>query len=154
MGRLLTALGKQTADLGVALGYHNHMGNLGQSPEDVARVLDAADPRYVKLELDIAHYQAAGGDPAVAVTQYADRLLFLHLKDLERPAPGRGPESYRFVELGRGSVDVAAVLRALGRARFDGWCIVELDGVTDPGRSAKESALISRRFLESNGQTV
>jgi inosose dehydratase len=30
MGRLLTELGRRTADLGIPLGYHNHMGNLAR----------------------------------------------------------------------------------------------------------------------------
>ncbi|MCC6241394.1 MAG: sugar phosphate isomerase/epimerase [Gemmatimonadaceae bacterium] len=154
MGRALTELGKRTADLGVTLGYHNHMGNLGQAPEEVARVLDAADMKYVKLELDIAHFAAAGGDAAAAVRRYADHLLFVHLKDLLRPAPGGRPESYRFVELGRGQANVGAVLAELVRAKFGGWAIVELDSVTDPLRTAKASAQISKQFLEANGFTV
>ena len=155
MGRLLTEIGRRTADLGVAVGYHNHMGALGQSPDEVARVLDAADPRYVKLELDIAHYQAAGGDPAKAVRDYHDRLLFLHLKDLQwLPPTATAAHPYRFVELGRGVVNVNTVLAELDRAQFGGWAIVELDAVTDAKRSAKESALISRSYLESNGYTI
>lgn len=151
MGRLLTEIGRRTADLGIPLGYHNHMGNLGQSPDEVARVLDAADARYVQLELDVAHYQAAGGDPVAAVNQHAGRLLFLHLKDLQRPRPGGPPDSYRFVELGRGSVNLLGVLHALDKAGFDGWAIVELDAVTDPSRTPAASALIARQFIESNG---
>jgi inosose dehydratase len=151
MGRRLTELGQRTADLGVALGYHNHMGNLGQAPEEVERVLSAADTRFVKLELDIAHWQAAGGDPVAAVREYRDQLLFLHLKDLQRPAPGRPAGSYRFVELGAGEVNVAGVLDALIAIGFDGWSIVELDAVTDTARSAKDSAVISKEFLRSRG---
>ncbi|HEY9385362.1 MAG TPA: sugar phosphate isomerase/epimerase [Gemmatimonadales bacterium] len=143
MGRLLTELGRRTADLGVPLGYHNHMGNLGQSADEVARVLDAADPRFLKLELDIAHYGQAGGDPAEAVRRYAERLLFLHIKDVESPVPGGPPNSYRFVELGRGKVDLRAVFAMLGQVRFKGWAIVELDRSDTP----KESGGISRRYL-------
>src|SRR5690348_16145318 len=55
LGRMLTEIGKRSADLGVKLEYHNHMGSLGQGPEEMDRVMDASDPRYVKLELDIAH---------------------------------------------------------------------------------------------------
>src|SRR5207302_689069 len=55
LGRQLTEIGKRTADLGVKLGYHNHMRAIGEAPAEVDRVLDASDPRYVKLELDIAH---------------------------------------------------------------------------------------------------
>ena len=148
MGRLLTELGRRSADLGIELGYHNHMGALGQAPDEVARVLDAADPRFVHLGLDTAHYQQAGGDPAAAIRRHAGRLLFLHLKDLESPIPGGDAASYRFVELGRGKVDVKAVFAALDAIGFDGWVVVELDAVPDPTRTPKESGAINRRYLE------
>ena len=154
MGRLLTEIGRRTADVGLTLGYHNHMGALGQSPDEVARVMDTADPRYVKMELDIAHYQAAGGDPVEGVRRYADRMLFLHIKDLQKPVPGKAADSYRFVELGRGSVDVLGVLSELNAVRYDGWAIVELDGVPNPSRTPKDCAAISKQFLESNGYTI
>lgn len=148
MGRLITEIGRRAADLGVAVGYHNHMGNLGERPEEVARILDAADPRYVKLQLDTAHYRQAGGDPARAVETYADRLLFLHVKDVESPVPGGAADSYRFVELGRGKVDFPALFAALRRVKFHGWAVVELDAVPDSSRTPKESAILSRRYLE------
>jgi inosose dehydratase len=141
MGRLLSALGRRTADLGISLGYHNHMGNLGQAPDEVARVLDAADARFVRFQLDTAHYQQAGGDPAEAVRRYAGRLLFLHLKDLDA--------ANRFVELGRGKVDFKAVFAALDAIGFDGWAVVELDRVPDAARTPKESGAIARRYLEA-----
>jgi inosose dehydratase len=151
MGRLLTELGRRTADLGIPLGYHNHMGNLGQAPDEVAQVIDAADTRFVKLELDTAHYQQAGGDPVEAVNTYADRLLFLHIKDLESPVPGKSPEAYRFVELGRGKVDFPEIFAALERVGFEGWGIVELDSVPDSARTPKESGVIARQYLETLG---
>jgi inosose dehydratase len=154
MGALLTELGRRTADLGIPLGYHNHMGNLGQAPEEVARILEAADPRFVKFELDTAHYAQAGGDPGEAVRQYADRLLFLHVKDVESPRPGQGQGSYRFVELGRGKVDLPAFFTALRRAAFQGWAIVELDAPVDPARSPKQSAAYARTYLETQGFKV
>ena len=151
MGHLLTEIGKRTADLGVTLGLHPHMGALSQAPSEVARVLDAADPRYLKLELDVAHYAMAGGNPVDAIRTYASRLLFLHIKDLESPAPGGGADSYRFVELGRGKVDVRGVFAALRDVRFDGWAVVELDAVPDAARTPKESAEISKRYLAGLG---
>lgn len=154
MGERLSEIGRRVSEFGVALGYHNHMGNLGQAPEEVARVLEAADPRYVRLELDTAHYQAAGGNPVDAIRQHADRLLFLHLKDVQQPVPGRPANAYRFVELGEGRVPLVAVLAELARIRFDGWAIVELDGVPDPARTPRDCARISKHFLESHGYTV
>ena len=144
MGRLLTEIGRRSADLGIPLGYHNHMGALGQSPDEVARVLAAADPKFVRLELDTGHYQQAGGDPAEAVRQYGDRLLFLHIKDLDT--------SDRFVELGRGRVNFEAVFAALDAIGFDGWGVVELDNVPDAARTPKESGAIARHYLEAEGR--
>jgi len=150
LGRLLTELGKRTADLGIPLGYHNHMGAIGERPEEVDRILDAADPKHVKLELDIAHYVQGGGDPVKAIERYRDRLLFLHIKDVESADPNSNPKArpYRFVELGRGRVDLPAFFGALERVKFHGWAIVELDGVPTSSTTPKESAAISKDYLE------
>ena len=149
LGKLIAEIGKRTADLGISLGYHNHMGTLGQSPEEVEQILQAADPRYAKLELDVAHYFQGGGDPAKAIEKYADRLLFLHIKDVESlPSASNPKRSYRFVELGRGRVDLPAVFEALHKINFRGWAIVELDAVPDKNRTPKESGEISKKYLE------
>jgi inosose dehydratase len=156
LGRLITEIGKRTADLGVSLGYHNHMGSLGERPEEVDQILQATDPRYAKLELDVAHYFQGGGDPAKAIEKYSDRLLFLHIKDVE-PVPGNADAKrpYRFVELGRGKVDLPAVFDALHKVNFRGWAIVELDVVPDKTRTPKESGAISKKYLEEKlGVTV
>lgn len=151
MGRLLTTLGRRCADIGVKLGYHNHMGNLGESPAEVAAILSYTDARLVGFELDTAHWAAAGGNPVRAVRDFRDRLLFLHLKDLQRNVDGR---PYKFVELGAGELDMAGVLRELDRVGFTDWAIVELDAVTAVGRSARDSAIISREFLAAQGYAL
>ena len=149
LGRLLTEIGKRAADLGVPVGYHNHMGSLGERPDEVDRIMTAVDPRYVKLELDIAHYQQGGGDPVRAIRQYHDRLLFLHIKDVESlPASDERGRSYRWVELGRGKVDLPAVFAALKKVKFRGWAVIELDSVPDKARTPKEYAQISKKYVE------
>jgi inosose dehydratase len=150
LGGLLTALGKSTAALGVPLGYHNHMGTLSENPEGLDWILAASDPKYVHLELDIAHYFQGGGDPVKAIEKYSDRLLFMHLKDVEKLTPTGTPpgHSYRFVELGRGQVNVKAAMDALKRVSFKGWAIVELDAVPDNARTPKESAALNKIYLE------
>jgi len=151
LGKILTEVGKRTVDLGIPMAYHNHVGSLGESPGEVYAILDSADQRYVKLLLDVAHYVQGGGDPAMAIRAYGDRILFLHIKDVERfPAQsGKQPaDAYRFVELGRGRVDLPEVFRSLREIKFRGWAIVELDRVPDNARTPKESAIISRKYIE------
>jgi len=143
VGRLLTELGKRTADVGVPLVYHHHMNSTGEKPHEVQAVLDAADPKHVRLLFDIAHYQQGGGDPVAALRKYREWIEVVHLKDVR--AGGGG--AYEFVELGRGRVDMPGVFAALHDIAFDKWAIVELDRVPDPGRTPKESAEMNRRYL-------
>jgi inosose dehydratase len=148
LARRLTELGKRTADLGIRLGYHHHMGSLGEGPDEVRRILDAVDPRYVGLQLDTAHYLQGGGDPAAAIREYGSRLLFLHLKDV-RPvqAAPPGARSYEFVELGRGRVDFGSVFSALTEVSFAGWIVVELDAVPADSLTPRECAETNRDFI-------
>jgi inosose dehydratase len=153
LGRLLTTLGRRVADAGVTLVYHHHMNSLGERPNEVAAVLDAADRRHVRLLFDVAHYQQGGGDPVAALRQYREWIQVLHLKDVRSggagaagAAGGTGNE-YQFVELGRGRVDLPGVFKALSEIKFRDWAIVELDRVPDPGRTPKESADMNRRYL-------
>lgn len=145
-GLLLTEIAKRAADYGIQTGFHNHMDTIGEKPEATAAILDASDPKYVKLELDTAHYAQGGGDPAAAIRKYAKRLLFMHLKDVKSATSKSG---YEFTELGTGRVDFPAIFAALAAINFRGWGIIELDGER-PGanRTPKQSAEMSKDYLE------
>ena len=56
--------------------------------------------------------------------------------------------SYRFVELGRGQVDLPGIFKALHQVGFRGWAIVELDSVPDKAGTPKDSAILSKRYLQ------
>jgi inosose dehydratase len=152
MGGLLTTLGHRTAAHGVKLVYHNHMGNLGERPEEVAEVLAASDPAVVGFLLDMAHYTQAGGDPAHAIRTHRSRLTLVHAKDVRTipVAPGGPPNAtaFQFVELGRGRVDLPGAFGALREVGFKGWVVLELDAVPDVGGSATASMLTSKQYVE------
>ena len=113
--------------------------------------MGAADSRYVRLLLDVAHYSQGGGDSVAAIRRYRDRLLFLHIKDVRNASSAGG---YQFVELGQGRVNLRDVFAALTEVSFRGWAVVELDAVPETTRSPKESAAISKRYLASIGIVV
>lgn len=152
MGGLLTTLGRRCEALGVKLAYHNHMGNLGQRPEEVAEVLAATDPAVVTWLLDVAHYAQAGGDPAADIRANKARIGLVHAKDVRSVAPGPAATpnapSYQFVELGRGRVDLPGTFAALKDVGYGGWVILELDAVPDAGGSATGSMLTSKQYIE------
>jgi inosose dehydratase len=154
MGKLLMELSKRTADIGVQVGFHNHMDSLGEKSEEVDWIFASTDPRYAKLELDVAHCVQGGGDPVKMMTKYSDRLLFMHLKDVRTitpPPPPAGstaaPKNYQFVELGRGRVDFPAVFANIEKIKYRGWAIVELDAVPEPLRTPKDCAETSKKYL-------
>jgi inosose dehydratase len=154
LGKRLNEIGKRAFnEYGVKLGYHNQMDSLGERREEVDRIMDATDPKYVWLLPDIAHLQTAGGDPVRFVRDYLNRLAYPHFKDViihptqaamdgSRPRP-----KYDFVELGQGKVNIPGALQIMKDFRYKGWIIIELDRAPT-GRTPKESAIISKKFVE------
>ncbi|MGV3505311.1 MAG: sugar phosphate isomerase/epimerase family protein [Adhaeribacter sp.] len=153
-GRLLDQVGKRTGEFGVQVSYHNHMHQLGETPQEVEVILAHCDPRHVKLELDVAHYHQGGGNPVEAVTKYRDRLHALHLKDVRPKTGSNDARAYTFVELGQGQVDLPGVFKALEQIKFKGWGIIELDSVPDKSRTPRQCAEISKAYLQKQGMKV
>jgi inosose dehydratase len=149
LGSLLTEIGRRTADLGVPLAYHNHLNTISEHPGNLDIVMENSDPKYVRLLLDTAHSVAGGGDPVVAIRKYHDRLTLLHLKDVVNiPMGDKDKYPFQFVELGRGRVDLPAVFAALEKVNYRGWAVIELDRVPNNWTTPRNSALISRKYLE------
>jgi len=159
-GASLNDLGKTAEEFGLTLGYHPHFGTLGETREGLKRVLEATDPRYVKLIADVAHLVLGGSDPAEVIRAYHERLSFVHLKDVRKDVAELAranralvrSRAYYFCEIGRGAVDFHAVLHAL--RGFQGWLIVELDGNEVPPGGPGESARINKAAVQKLGLIV
>ena len=147
---LLNEIGKRTMDIGIQTTYHNHMHQLGETPQEVEVILENCDDDHVKFLLDIAQYHQGGGDPVKAIRQYKNRLKALHLKDV-RPKGGSDPKAYTFVELGQGKVDLPGVFKALDEIKFKGWGIVELDAVPEKEKSPRQCGEITSAYLKKAG---
>jgi inosose dehydratase len=114
----------------------------------------------VKLCLDTGHIAFGGGDPVALATRHAGRIGHVHLKDIDQERlralleAGNdyvaAAQSDVFVELGAGSLDLAAIFQALAGASYDGWIIVEQDRVatahTDTAGSARRNREYVRRL--------
>jgi inosose dehydratase len=131
---------------GVRLGEHPHTGSLIETREDIARLMDATDPRYFFLAPDTGHLLAGGSDPVEIFTTYRDRIVHAHLKDYKKPEPpstalSSGAARGSFVALGEGSIDFPGIIDRVVSRPFDGWLDVELDGGRgrDPGDVAREA---------------
>jgi inosose dehydratase len=121
---------------GMVAVYHPHLTTIVESPEQVEQVLTRS---RIGLCADTAHLAAGGGDPATVIRKHADRLRYVHLKDLRR-------EPFGFQPLGDGDLDIVGVVRTLAEIGYQGWATVELDSYDG---EPKDAAAASRRFLDS-----
>ena len=116
--------------------YHPHLSTIVEGPIEVDRILSMSRIGFCP---DTAHLAAGGGDPVDLIRRHADRVTHVHLKDFQA-------EPFAFLPLGRGSINIPGVLRALHEAAYDGWMTVELDEYEGrPGEAARESF----RYLEA-----
>ncbi|MCB5169286.1 sugar phosphate isomerase/epimerase [Streptomyces bambusae] len=162
LARQTERLGREVRDrYGLRIVVHPHADTHIDTPEHVARFLDATDPELVSLCLDTGHYAYCGGDSVKLIETYGERLGYLHLKQVdprilaEVVADGVpfGPAVARGVmcEPPGGVPDLEPVLaaaRALGTELF---AIVEQDMYPCPPDRPLPIARRTRTYLRSCG---
>lgn len=139
--------------------FHAHAGAYIENPDEIRALLGRADPRLLKFCLDTGHVAFGGGDPVEMARAYAPRIGYVHLKDINLRrlhallAEGHDYTATAqrdvFVELGRGSLDLRAILDALTAAGYEGWIIVEQDRVVQADTDTFSSAKRNREYLRS-----
>jgi inosose dehydratase len=113
--------------------YHPHLTTMAETPEQIRKVFALSKICFCP---DTAHLAAGGGDPAKLILEHANRIKYVHLKDFRR-------DPFAFLPLGKGELDMNAILQALVRINYKGWIAVELDAYHDP----KAGADISMQYL-------
>jgi inosose dehydratase len=156
LARTFNELGGRIRDeLGLRTALHPHTGTPVESPEEIAMVVEALDPRACAFGPDTGQIAQAGGDAVEVVRRYRDAVGHVHVKDYGGKPVSRGPDGSTddptgyvgYVPVGSGVIDFAAMFRDLREAGFDGWLMVELDGTARSPRPPKEAAAMSYRGL-------
>jgi len=135
-------LGEKTKAAGMQFGYHNHFHEFkktdGEIPYD--QVLRLTDPKVVTMEMDCGWVAVGGYQPAEYLKKYPKRISLLHVKEM---VIGKGdPHS---TELGRGSIDYAAVFAAASNVQHYFYEQEEFD------IPATEALKISADYLRKSG---
>jgi len=150
---------------GLRLAVHPHQGTVIERPEDVDELLRST---RADLCLDTGHVAIGGGDPLELARAAADRVVHVHLKDVDLRLAERvaaGEVGYRdavkeglYRPLGDGDLDVIAIVRALEEAGYGGWYVLEHDEVLDrePPEGAGPIQVVRRSlaFLERAWEEV
>lgn len=149
----------EVRDAGLVPVFHPHAGTRVEFADEVDRLL--ADVPELMLCLDTGHAAYAGDDPLDLFARHADRVAYLHLKDIDdevhayalgdridfAAAVARGV----FVPLGTGAIDFMALRDELRAHGFDGLALVEQDVAPGELERAPRDARASRRYAERIG---
>ncbi|WP_029422814.1 myo-inosose-2 dehydratase [Alicyclobacillus macrosporangiidus] len=121
----------------VQVVYHPHLGTAVETPDEIDRLMAMTDPELVGLLVDTGHIRAAGGEPERVIRKHAERVRYVHLKDVrqkvlaEAQASGasflQAVRQGMFTTPGDGCVDFASVFDALRGIGYQGWMIVEAE---------------------------
>jgi sugar phosphate isomerase/epimerase len=121
---LLKRINEKVQEYDFKYAIHNHgpdMPALFPSAESAMEMIASMDKR-VGLCLDIGHQFRDGKDPIKALSDFADRIHDIHLKNVTS-----GDKGGRTVELPRGAIDLPAFVRALRKTNYRGVCSLEYE---------------------------
>jgi inosose dehydratase len=149
----LHRIGEILAARGMRGVFHPHVGTFVETRAEIDRLCAATDPTLLSLCPDTGHLAYAGVSSAALFRDYADRIGYVHLKDVDGELLGRvrserigfvqAVELGLFTELGRGVVAIRDIIDSLTQSDYRGWLIVEQDAPRHP----LASALSNRTYL-------
>jgi inosose dehydratase len=142
----LNEVAKMLTDMGVVAVLHQHTGTCIETRDEVYAVLDAVDTRYLKFGPDVGQLAKGGSDPVQVVKDYLPLVRHMHLKDYSG-----GDAFLGYCPLGRGKVNIPAILEMLEKANSQLTVMVELDPSPGMPMTPLETAQISKKYLQKLG---
>lgn len=133
-------------ETGIAVAIHNHGpgDKFFPTPESVVEQVKNLDKR-IGLCMDVGHTDRIGANPVQDARRFADRLLDVHIKDINTAAP-----EGRCVECGRGVLDLPQFLKTLIEIDYAGMVAFEYEkDEKDPLPGLAESVGYVRGVLDS-----
>jgi len=139
---------KALADIGITGVLHQHTGTCVEYRDEVYGVLEAVDSKYARFGPDVGQLAKGGSDPVKIVKDFLPLIRHVHLKDFDG-----GPNWTAYCPLGKGKVDVPAVLDLLETQQELKIVMVELDPGGNPPLTPIQTAESSKEYLKKLGYT-
>jgi inosose dehydratase len=146
---------------GMRATIHPHAGGHIEFADEIDRLAADIDPATAGFCLDTGHLAYAGIDPVVMLRRHADRLDYLHFKDIDGAVFGRVMgERIRFFDacaqgvmcpIGRGSLDYPAIRACLAAIGYAGYITIEQERDPRNAAAARGDLAASRAFLRATG---
>ena len=150
---VLNKSGEKAKANGLKLCYHNHAFEFESfnGKTGFEMLMSSTDKKTVSLEMDIFWVSVAGHDPVELLKRYSDRVLLLHLKDksnsFTKTQFNETVPKETFKEVGSGSVDISAVLKAAAGSGVQHYFVEQDQAPGDPLDSLQKSfTYLSSKF--------
>lgn len=122
---------------GVTAALHSHIGGAIETEAEIRTVLESIDADLLKFGPDTGHMAWGGVDVVQIVSDYADRLVAVHLKDIFLSKAEQGKKDGKpyfdmnkrgelWAEPGIGELDMSAIIAAFPET-FTGDFMIEVD---------------------------
>ncbi|NWD26483.1 TIM barrel protein [Pseudomonas yamanorum] len=148
-------------DYGIRPVIHPHAGGYIEFADELARLVEDIPDDVAGLCLDTGHLYYAGMDPAAALRAYADRLDYIHFKDIDQgvfddvmkqrikffDACARGV----MCPIGRGVIDYSDLYRLIQTLGYEGYITVEQERDPRNANGSLEDVRSSRTYLATVG---
>jgi inosose dehydratase len=146
---------------GVRAVIHPHAGGYIEFADEIRRIAQDIPKETAGLCLDTGHTLYSGMDPVGTLREYADRVDYIHFKDIDprlySDVMGR---RIRFFEacaegvmcpIGRGAIDYPAIRALLSRIGYEGFITVEQERDPRNANGSLADVKASRDYLRSVG---
>ncbi len=138
---LLVKIDNLAKERNIVINLHNHTYEAENNMYDLRNTLNRIPD--IKLGPDINWLIRAGVNPIQFITEFGDKIIFMHLRDQDKN--GGWTES-----VGEGNTDFRGIGKSLKKANFSGDLVIELAFETDfePTRPIRESLFDSRAYIK------
>ena len=143
---------KLAQQIGIVVGYHNHIDYVGASTWDTAKMLEGLDPKWSGYYFDPCHAVSEGGGAGwkVAFSLAAQRLKMVAIKDFYWEKNAKGIWRERVCPLGEGMVDWKYFFGALAKSAFSGPISLHIEyDPADVSAAATKDLSFLRNQLQS-----
>ena len=162
----INELSNRLMDEGMPISYHEHMGTIIQSEEDVDRFMESTNDNTFLL-YDTGHLMFAEANYQRVLKNYISRINHVHCKDIRKDIflnSLKNDLSFRnsflkgvFTVPGDGCIDYNPLIKVLYESNYKDWLIIEAE--QDPKKAnpleyAKKGYNYLHEVIKNNGYSI
>ena len=151
----ISEISNRLYDVGLPMSYHEHMGTIIQSEEDVDKFLNYTNEKTYLL-FDTGHLLFAQADNIRILKDYIQKINHIHCKDIRKDILAKSLNqdlSFRnsfiegvFTVPGDGCIDYKPIINILFENNYSDWLVIEAE--QDPSKANPfEYAKIGFKYL-------